>query len=99
MLQILRLGLFLTQATVGKLGFVSTDMAYLVETWGVSERTIKSWLAQLRHLGMDIRAARDSNGWSYQVANAREILESGRLERWVALEERRLALEESGRLV
>lgn len=60
----------------------------LAERRGVGDRTIKSYIAQARHLGADIRSTRGQDGYAWSIVNFPEI--EDRVLTWIDLEEKGL---------
>lgn len=55
----------------------------------ISDRTLKRHIAAARHLGADIKPFRAGRHWIYECVNAAELKKSGKLARWIELEETR----------
>ena len=62
---------------------------FLATHLGISDRTLKRHIAAARHLGADIKPFRAGRHWIYECTNRDDLLRSGKLQRWIDLEESR----------
>lgn len=70
----------------------NTSKALCAE-YNISDRQLKRYIADLRHLGLALESRRENGGFAWYCANAKEIRKAGKLYRWIELEnERNLTL-------
>jgi len=68
----------------------SMGTADLVDRFGLSERSVKRYIAEARHLGADLQSRRASGRYVWHVDNWEQI--RSRLTTWMELEQSRTLL-------
>jgi hypothetical protein len=73
------------------LAHTQRSSTWMQKHWDISRATLNRDLSELRHLGAQIVAQRDQEGFLYKLENWPDICRT--VETWIALEEKRDLLE------